>query len=534
MEVRLTPDTEGDWDHGGCTATLRLAYQPRGLGGLVASLMVRHGELGRLAGTYAAFDAALAAGRDPEEILGLPAAVSGAPGGPRAADPATRARIDRGLAQAAERHPSPHWPRLGEALSTEDPVQLFRMRPYRYARLWDAERREVLELFLAATEAGLVTMRWDVLCPHCRGDRANLERLDAVRESAYCSACDLHFDVDLSRNVEAVFAPHPGIRAVETARFCLGGPGSNPHVFFQHRLEAGEHHQAPWRLPPGRYRLRDSASDRFRWVDVADDGAADPLSLRLGEVGDDLALAADAPVPVTLENAGDAPVLVTLETTEWIQDTLSAGELVATQHFRDLFSTEALAPGVKLAVERTTILFTDVVGSTALYRRIGDARAFRLVWTHFDGLREVIAEEGGALVKTIGDAVMAVFPRADQAIKAAARLQAAVDRTVAALGVDDRIPVKIGVADGPCIAVNLDGRLDYFGTTVNLAARVQARSRGEDILVARDTAERAGYGALLEAEGWSAEPLEVEAKGFEAPVSVLRFTRRASTTTAAG
>ncbi len=57
------------------------------------------------------------------------------------------------------------------------------------------------------------------------------------------------------------------------------------------------------------------------------------------------------------------------------------------------------------------MLFTDLKSSTQLYREIGDATAFGRVMNHFDVVKKLIAEEDGALVKTIGDAVMAVFRR---------------------------------------------------------------------------------------------------------------------------
>jgi class 3 adenylate cyclase len=217
--------------------------------------------------------------------------------------------------------------------------------------------------------------------------------------------------------------------------------------------------------------------------------------------------------------------LVVIESVEWARDALSAGELVADQRFRDLFSNEVLAPGIKLAVERATILFTDLVGSTALYNDMGDARAFSLVRTHFDILHEIVGRHNGAIVKTIGDAIMAVFTRPENALQAAHELHAEVDAYVRKHGHERGATLKIGLHEGPCIAVTLNDRLDYFGTTVNLAARVQNIAKGGDILVSSALAEHTQGCAPLAQQGWQAESLSVQAKGFDAPVPVLRFTR---------
>lgn len=224
-------------------------------------------------------------------------------------------------------------------------------------------------------------------------------------------------------------------------------------------------------------------------------------------------------------NESARSVLVAMESVEWAKDALSAGELVADQRFRDLFSNEVLAPGIKLAVERTTILFTDLVGSTAMYNDLGDAKAFSLVRTHFDILHELVQHHQGAIVKTIGDAIMAVFTRPENALRAAHELHRQVDKYVREKGHDRGVELKVGLHEGPCIAVTLNERLDYFGTTVNLAARVQNLSQGRDIVVTMALAQGTRECEPLREQGWQPQPMQAYAKGFAEPVPVLRFTR---------
>ena len=102
---------------------------------------------------------------------------------------------------------------------------------------------------------------------------------------------------------------------------------------------------------------------------------------------------------------------------------LTAKRLLTNQTFRDLYRTDTLDVDQRLKITSLTFLFTDLRGSTALYERVGDLVAFDIVRAHFQVLNEIVAAEAGAVVKTIGDAVMATFPTPDRAIAAALRMR---------------------------------------------------------------------------------------------------------------
>ncbi|HAJ61292.1 MAG TPA: hypothetical protein DCP31_20205, partial [Cyanobacteria bacterium UBA8543] len=84
---------------------------------------------------------------------------------------------------------------------------------------------------------------------------------------------------------------------------------------------------------------------------------------------------------------------------------VSGHRLMTLQTFRDLFPRETIPPNESLLIRRVAILFTDLAGSTALYVRQGDTRAYYLIRQHFDSLFRVVDEHNGAVVKTIGDAI---------------------------------------------------------------------------------------------------------------------------------
>ncbi len=151
---------------------------------------------------------------------------------------------------------------------------------------------------------------------------------------------------------------------------------------------------------------------------------------------------------------------------------LTANRLLSNQTFRDLYRTDTLDIDQRLKITSLTFLFTDLQGSTQLYERVGDLAAYDLVKEHFRVLQDIVGAETGAVVKTIGDAVMATFPTPDHAVAAALRMRDEMRKLNEARGREDLL-LKIGIHEGPCLAVMLNDRQDYFGQTVNIASRVQ-------------------------------------------------------------
>jgi class 3 adenylate cyclase len=161
---------------------------------------------------------------------------------------------------------------------------------------------------------------------------------------------------------------------------------------------------------------------------------------------------------------------------------LTAKRMLSNQTFRDIYGTDTLDIDQRLKITSLTFLFTDLKGSTELYERVGDLAAFDLVREHFQTLNTIVAAEGGAVVKTIGDAVMATFPTPDRGLSAAFRMRDAMRELNASHGGREDLLLKIGIHEGPCLAVTLNERQDYFGSTVNIASRVQGLAASPSIL----------------------------------------------------
>jgi class 3 adenylate cyclase len=408
--------------------------------------------------------------------------------------------------------------RLAQFIAESAESDLVRIRPLRLARLWGEAEREVIELCLRAARAGALTLRWDLLCPSCRGGPVGSASLDELPRGAHCPSCNIDYDRDFARNVELNFRPAAAIRPLTEGEFCLFGPMTTPHVLVQQTLAPGETRDVPADLAAGAYRLR--PLNQGAYADVTTESGAGVPAIVVEDTGV-RAGAAAPPGVLRFVNRSGREITAVIESRDWVRDALTAHRATSMQIFRDLFATEVLRPGDEAGIGQVTLMFTDLKGSTAMYARIGDAAAYRLVREHFAFLAAAIRAHDGAIVKTIGDAVMATFSDPAQALEAALDVQ----RNVAAFnrehgGGREEVIIKLGLHAGACIAVTLNGRLDYFGSTVNLAARLQGQSEGGDVVISAALAADPAAAKRLQTLDTQREAARL--KGFGDPVAFLR------------
>lgn len=438
---------------------------------------------------------------------------------------------------------------------------LFRMSPLRYAAARGISEQEAIDLFLHATHVGILEFAWGVLCPGCLAFLTTAAGLRALEAKKHCNFCNLDLTASLDDRVEVAFTVAPSVRRIrfhapdaldlrrDAIRLYFSSSlslESRPHralaenVRAAGRVAPGEVHAALVELGEGRFALlaptgHVAVSLRARpggpgeaAFDVLE-GRAIPAKLDIGA----------GPVELRIQNrttqaigyfispAGSGlwpdPAEPGQPLTHPIERYLTGARLVASQTFRDLFRAESIPAEGGLELKSVTVLFTDLTGSTALYERVGDLRAYDLVRKHFAVLRSIAAAQGGAIVKTIGDAVMASFAEPAHAMRAAILM----NREITALQEADLL-LKIGLHTGPCIAVELNERLDYFGRTVNIAARVQGVAAAGEIVCTDPVYDAPGVKDSVAAAGLLAERGSAPLKGIEGEVPVIRLVLNAS------
>jgi class 3 adenylate cyclase len=438
--------------------------------------------------------------------------------GSRKLSAGSRARIqtltERLRQQSAD---SPVPAHLAEFLERADDLSVQRIRPYALADMWNLPRQNVLESFLRATRLGLLDMYWDILCPECRGVTKGHSRLSDLSAHSHCNTCQIDFSANFDHNIEVIFRPNASVRAVDsTVEFCVGSPQKQPFKIFSLIVPQGEELPFNTMLAEGRYTLRASAVRGSYAVMAVKDGPQN-MEFTAGPEGWPPNEAQIGLQPyIKLVNKTGQHQSFELVRTSWSDQAATAADVTTLQVFRDLFSHEVLRPGEEISVGSATLMFTDLRNSTRLYREIGDASAFGRVREHFDVLQRAITAEGGAIIKTMGDSVMASFRRPSSALRAISNAQQQIS---------EPLQLKAGIHHGPCIVVNLNDRLDYFGSTVNIAARLPHFSNGSEVIFSESIHNDPDVQAFLQerAHSHSPVPFNGELKGYGEDIPLWRL-----------
>jgi class 3 adenylate cyclase len=396
--------------------------------------------------------------------------------------------------------------------------------------------------FLHAARLGLFDLSWTMICPGCAGvmdEGATLKQLN--KDTYCCSLCaSVHDQPTLDETVEVTFTVNPRVRKI-----AAHDPDSLPaleyfrQVYWTSAIDLPEHldqHCDQFAIqyvevPPGeRIRLTidlpsdfiivfDPVTHGTQFIEVENKPADAPQSLSIAfsmTATDKPPVQLSAgPLELILENQTNRRILPAVwRANHALHDTLhrrrpflSAKRLLTNQTFRDIYRTDTMDVGQRLNITSLTFLFTDLKGSTQLYERVGDLAAYDLVRQHFSVLNEIVASEEGAVVKTIGDAVMATFSAPAQAMRAALSMREAMHRINAERGSEDLL-LKIGIHEGPCLAVISNDRQDYFGQTVNMAARVQGIALANTIFTTKPIISDNTVGRILQERGL--DPIERE------------------------
>jgi class 3 adenylate cyclase len=435
--------------------------------------------------------------------------------------------------------------------------QIVRINPIQYAADRGRGEAQIIDLFLHARKAGLLIMEWHYVCRGCGRIIASFHTLNGANEHSFCKTCLVNRNTDLSDFVEIAFTIS---KAVRKSRFhdpetlsakefyidynisagALARDGTKARDFYwRHKVfcayvEPDENRTFEINLEPGFFVFQygpelivtASSDNRVERIDIThrDGRPAEPTrKVAPGQLTYNLTNASPARIVAFALSIGEAERAAYKDTPPGMRlaGFLSGSRLLSTQTFRDLFPSETVMSAGGLAVKRVALLFTDIKGSTALYDRIGDMKAFNLVRQHFGVLRDVIAANNGALVKTIGDAVMASFHEPLDAIRAALDMLAQIKRFNDSAG-EELITLKIGAHVGHCLAVTLNERLDYFGQTVNLAARVQRLAADNEIYLSDEMYSLPGAGDLLATMQSHAQTVHVKGIAREIAVRALR------------
>ncbi len=434
--------------------------------------------------------------------------------------------------------------------------ELNRVNVLAFAKKHHLDEETTIAAFLHAARLGLFELSWNVLCPGCGGVLDAGTSLKSLNQEEYsCALCAAGYEPTLDEMVEVTFTVNPRVRKIaahepdtlpmaDYLRQIFWGSGIDLPEDFEQKLEeiildavelpAGERVILSIQLPAAFLILFDPVTHATQFLDVKGEPTRERqnLSLILSELHAENRKMELRPGPVRLllENHTKHRTLPAVwlasddlhKMMERRRPFLTAKRLLTNQTFRDIYRTETLDIDQRLKITSLTFLFTDLKGSTELYERVGDLVAYDLVREHFRVLNEIVASEAGAVVKTIGDAVMATFPSPDHAVSAALRMREAMRSLNEQYGQEDLL-LKIGIHEGPCLAVVLNDRQDYFGQTVNIASRVQGLAASRSIYATGSVIENPEALELIETKGLHATLQKTTLRGINDEFSVYEI-----------
>lgn len=404
--------------------------------------------------------------------------------------------------------------RLVDFIRRADDLELRQISPLKLAEQWELSKEKVFEVFIHAAKANLLNFNWDLYCPSCRSIQESVKTLNQIHEPIYCDECEQEFKVNFNQTVQLSFTPHPLVRKISKNQYCIRGPQQKSHVVLQQYLKPGERRYLMTDLPSGEYILRSRKSKGSALVLVDEDGD-DTVHVNIspsGLSGEEVHIA-NSP-NLSIENTTDKNQLITLERESWSLHGVSAARATSSQLFRNLFANEVLRKGEKISVDNLTLMFTDLFDSAGIYNEEGDDKAVGQVIDHFEILHQVVSKENGAIVKTIGDSVMAVFCEPDQALRAYLRAQKMISEDER---FTDEFQLKAGIHHGSCVAVNLNSRIDYFGSTVNIASRFVDYASENELIISQKIFDKHDLQEMLKESDNNGriEDMNIRLKGFD-------------------
>ena len=455
---------------------------------------------------------------------------------------------------------------LKVAVQSDSDRTLNRINPLAFASARGLPEEATIGALVHAARLGIFDMSWNMLCRGCGGVLETSAALKTLNRSEYfCAFCVETHEPTLDQLVEVTFTVNPRVRRIaahdpsglshaEYMRQIFWGSGADlpddvegviaKATLDVMDLQPGEKAAMSLTLPKGFVIALDPVTHATLYLEVAGEETHERRSLSV--------VFADAnahfgsmklqpgPARITFENKSGQRTLPGLwvhgpqldELTGRRRPFLTATRLLSNQTFRDLYRSGTFDPEQRFKITSLTILFTDLRGSTALYDRVGDLAAFDLVRSHFGELIAAVAAEGGAVVKTIGDAVMATFPSPDRALRAAMRMREAMRRINEQRGSED-LALNIGLHEGPCLAVMLDERQDYFGLSVNIAARVQDLAEPSAILATKQIVESAEVARLVGEAGYRTTSRHLSLRGISEALEIYEIREREARAAAA-
>lgn len=450
--------------------------------------------------------------------------------------------------------------RFIDAIKPLDDWKLYRMNPIAFAKENNFSSNESIDLFIHGSKVGLFDLRFNMVCPRCGGVASSHISLDLVEaQDFYCATCNATSESTLDDQVEVTFGIHPSIRKIEIS------PSSNVESYFRyhfspnfnrspellayiseslygfHSIESDKSIEIT--LDPSLSNIfqlvcieknanvfinyKDSNTNNHPQIDLLSTGFS-PREMNLSTNANKIQVHNRSKETLgfsILTPDNDRLYAIVEEHPTTILPYFTAKMLLNNQSFRDLYRTQDLSSDLSLNIKSLTIMFTDLRGSTEMYDRAGDILAYQLVQEHFKILMETVRKYSGTVVKTMGDAIMATFSNPEDGLLTSLEMMLKIESLNGKWRQKGyEIGLKVGIHEGSALAVVNDERLDYFGHSVNVAARVQGLAKAGEVWITDKIFSNLNVVQMLKERNLLLEKNKAILKGVGEEATVYKLT----------
>ncbi|MEG4626100.1 adenylate/guanylate cyclase domain-containing protein [Microcoleus sp. w1-18aA5] len=418
-------------------------------------------------------------------------------------------------------------------------LQRLRINPYYVAGDTVKNVKKITSEFLHGVKAGVFDLHWDIHCPHCNMITEEFKDLADTSEMSFCPMCEREFKIDLLDRVEVTFSLNKEIEDPQLRPVCAPPPVLQSKLQLVTplycteseivTLEEGRYRYCcPLTLAKGILKVEGEETEAIQEIKLQQLAGPDfdkkELAVRPGKVKLELTNT-EHNLSGLILHSDQLPDELTLEQ---LPLRLSGMQLLHHPDYKRLFGDQVISERERVKIRAITIMFTDITGSTRMYETLGDTKAYNIVRDHFEIFFESIEKFGGKVIKTIGDAVMASFISNEQAIMTATDAVASFRKYNSTRQQAEWIQVRIGIHRGTALLVNLNNSIDYFGSTVNKAARIQNLSKSDEVSFSEEVYHDQAFLSGLKTAGVSEIQKRVEdLKGIQG--AQVTYTARINT-----
>lgn len=370
---------------------------------------------------------------------------------------------------------------LKEYILAAAPQTLAQLRPLELADQLKIPVDECLDLCIVAASCGILQLQWDVLCPTCRAPASTTQMLAEINQHTGCEACDTEFASNVASAIEMVFRVHPEIRQADAGQYCIGGPVHSRHVVTQLRIAPDQRIELAVPMAPGDYLLRIPGRLQTQSIRARSQAAPSSYDHRLSQIGDALhtPVVRTGPVTLALTNDTHKPQTVRLERTISRDTVVTAAMASALPRFRELFPDQVFSRENTVASEELTLVAIRVTSAEELYARHGDTEAYRILQAVLRTAETCISGQQGSVIKSTGETLLGSFRDCDTATLAALEVEQRLAEETPTLGVK----MLTAVHRGPLLVTTLNGKLDYFGSTVRDLLTLVETSSDDGVII---------------------------------------------------